>query len=148
MTQIRKTLTVPLPPDAAFRLFTRDINTWWPKKPGGPGTLHMDGHVGGQLSDTGAKGTRRRWGTITRWDPGQALGIAWTHGHNDTPNDEPVSINSVLLVTFTPADTGTRVDLTHTLPNGTTQATLGTTATLWATSLPHYIRQGRARVPA
>lgn len=148
MTPIRKTLTVPLPPDAAFRLFTRDINTWWPKKPGGAGTLHMDDHEGGHLSETGSKGARRRWGTITRWAPGQALGIAWTHGPDDDTTEDCDDRNSVLLVTFTPADTGTRVDLTHTLPPARIQATLGCTATLWATTLPHYIRHCRTRVTA
>ena len=112
---IRKSVTVPLRPDAAFRLFTDGFGDWWPAARGtrraangnAPRKLRVTPGKGGHIEETKPDGEVARWGTILRWQPGAALGIAWNLG---MPEDEA----SEVWITFTPVDTGTRVDLTHT----------------------------------
>src|SRR5690606_21028248 len=88
---------------------------WWPAARGNrpaangnsPRKLRVTPGKGGHIEETKADGEVARWGTILRWQPGAALGIAWYLG---MPEDEA----SEVWITFTPVDTGTRVDLTHT----------------------------------
>jgi len=116
---IRKSVTVPLRPDAAFRLFTDGFGDWWPAARGTrpdsrpaangntPRKLRVTPGKGGHIEETKPDGEVARWGTIVRWQPGATLGIAWYLG---MPEDEA----SEVWITFTPVDSGTRVDLTHT----------------------------------
>ncbi|MBI1416479.1 MAG: hypothetical protein GC146_04575 [Limimaricola sp.] len=106
---IRKTVTVPLRPDAAFDLFTKGLDTWWPKAANGdrrPRKLRLDPRKGGHLTETRADGETARWATVTRWEPGRNLSLAWVHGGDADEASE-------VVVVFTPVDDGTRVDLTH-----------------------------------
>lgn len=111
---IQKTLTVPLRPDQAFRLFTDNLQAWWPvdthSLSAGDGDLPkkvtVDPRAGGFVTETKPDGETGRWATVTRWEPGHALGLSWYVGR---PTEEATD----LLVVFTPVQTGTRVDLTH-----------------------------------
>ena len=111
---IRKTITVPLRPDAAFDLFTDKLGDWWPVEThsisGGQGkrpkAVKVDKKKGGHVTETTADGKAARWATITRWEQGKAFGLSWYVGrHEEEATD--------IMVIFTPIDTGTRVDLVH-----------------------------------
>ena len=111
---IEKTVNVPLRPQEAFALFTRNLADWWPTESHSlsaydgdlPQDVKVDEKEGGYIVETKPSGETGRWGTITRWEPGSALGVSWYVGR---PEDQATD----LLVVFTPTDTGTRVDLTH-----------------------------------
>lgn len=111
---IKKTVTVPLRPDAAFTLFTDRMGDWWPvethsvsgsagKK---PKAVKVDKKKGGHITETKADGEPARWATITRWEPGRAFGLSWYVGRSEAEATD-------IMVTFTPVDTGTRVELVH-----------------------------------
>ncbi len=107
MTPIRKSVTVPLRPDAAFDLFTRDLWQWWPSPANtNAPKVRLDPKMGGRLTGTRPDGSRKTWGKVTTWKPGIAFGMEWHQG-------QPDNTATQLMVTFTPVDTGTRVDLTH-----------------------------------
>lgn len=111
---IRKTVDVPLHPEAAFDLFTSKMQDWWPgethsisgSKGKRPKAIKVDKKKGGHIIETTADGEPARWATITRWEPGRTLGLSWYVGRTE---EEATDI----LVVFTPIDTGTRVDLVH-----------------------------------
>ncbi len=111
---IQKTVTVPLRPQEAFDIFTKDLAAWWPTDShslsAGDGALPEDVSVepreGGQIIETKHDGTTAPWGRITTWQPGAAFGVSW---HVGRPEEQSTDI----LVVFTPTDMGTRVDLTH-----------------------------------
>lgn len=111
---INKTLHVPLRPDAAFDLFTAKLADWWPTDTHSlsavdgalPQDVEVEKRVGGHIIETKPDGETGRWGTITHWDQGRAIGISWYVGCDE---DEATEVT----VVFTPTDTGTRVDLTH-----------------------------------
>ncbi len=114
MTPIVKTLDVPLTPQDAFDLFTKQIGRWWPVDShsisAGSGTLPQDLTLepkqGGKIIETDTKGDPHPWGHITHWSEGARVDINWYVGRD-------VSQATQISVTFTPIDTGTRVDLTH-----------------------------------
>lgn len=127
---VRKTITVPLRPDAAFRLFTQGLAEWWPgdthslsaarqKK---PRDIQVGVRKGEHITEITADGEPARWATITVYEPGNRFAFDWYVGRSE---DEATQVD----VVFTPVDTGTRVDLTH---DGF--ARLGETATAMAES--------------
>ena len=111
---IRKTLTVPMRPEQAFDLFTDKLADWWPVETHSlsaangdlPRDVTVEGREGGRITETRPDGDTAPWGTVTRWEPGRAFGVAWHVGRDASEATD-------LLVVFTPVETGTRVDLTH-----------------------------------
>jgi len=111
---IQKTLHVPLRPQKAFNLFTKNLKDWWPIESHSlsagegeiPQQINLDRHEGGYITETKHDGGTSRWGTITKWDEGRAIGISWYVGRTE---DEATDLD----VVFTPTDMGTRIELTH-----------------------------------
>ncbi len=107
---IEKTLDVPLNPADAFELFTKNMDSWWPKDPfsvtGGSSTVVFPDHNGGDIIETGADGSTNVWGTLTAYDPGKFLAFSWHPGRG--PEEA-----TMVTVEFTETADGTRCDLTH-----------------------------------
>ncbi|MEM9344644.1 MAG: SRPBCC domain-containing protein [Pseudomonadota bacterium] len=109
---IRKSVTVPLPPDDAFALFTAGINRWWPmdthslSSGEGDASVRVEPRVGGRILETLPDGTDAPWATVTTWEPGRRFAARWYVGRSE---DEATTLE----VTFTATEAGTRVDLTH-----------------------------------
>ena len=107
---IRKTLAVPLNPVEAFALFTDDIDMWWPKGShsvsGDKAKLTFPKHKDGEITERSADGTVTVWGKLIAYDPGAYLAFSWHPGR-------PESEATVVTVTFTKTQDGTRCDLTH-----------------------------------
>jgi uncharacterized protein YndB with AHSA1/START domain len=106
------TVTVPLPPDRAFELFTDGIGRWWPWGTHSVGgndrieTIVCEGGLGGRIYERWHDGHEHVWGTITAWDPPAAASFTWRPEHS-TPADTDVTVE------FEPFEEGTRVRLTH-----------------------------------
>ncbi|MBM7068301.1 SRPBCC domain-containing protein [Actibacterium sp. 188UL27-1] len=111
---IHKTITVPLPPDHAFELFTAGINKWWPgdthslsaRDGRAPRQLDVDPHQGGRIWETTHDGKRHAWARITDWQPGRRFAFNWHVGQEEEDATH-------VVVAFSQTKTGTRVDLTH-----------------------------------
>lgn len=110
---VRSSVTVKLPPDAAFRLFTERMSSWWPLAT--HSVFHAEAVavtieplVGGHVYEATADGRTSDWGTITEWLPGERLAMTWHPG-------EQSDLATLVEVTFSDApDGGTQVDLLHT----------------------------------
>jgi DNA-binding transcriptional ArsR family regulator len=111
-TPVTKTRTVPLPPIAAFELFTRRMGEWWPVATHSiageeVATLRFEERVGGRLVEVGNDGSEHSWGEVLAWDPPNRFVISWH------PTPTPTAA-SVLEVRFhAAADGGTRLELEH-----------------------------------
>ena len=113
---IRKTVTVPLPPDQAFELFTERMGEWWPMDTHSVSAssdhdrpakdLRFEAKAGGKVTETLADGSTADWATVTRWAPGEAFELDWYPGQTDAEATR-------VAVTFTAVPDGTRVDLVH-----------------------------------
>lgn len=111
---IRKSVTVPLRPDAAFRLFTEDMGGWWPGETHSvsaaagerPRAIAVTPGAGGHITEETHDGRRARWATVTVYEPGARFAFDWYVGRDETEATQ-------VEVTFTPVEQGTRVDLVH-----------------------------------
>jgi len=106
ISPIRKSLTVPLRPADAFRLFTEGMGDWWPGQSHSvsaaqgrtPREIRVTPKEGGDITEITADGTAARWATITVFEPGRRLVFDWYVGAAD---GEPSQVE----VVFTPVDT-------------------------------------------
>jgi uncharacterized protein YndB with AHSA1/START domain len=114
---VRRTVTVRLSVERAFRLFTDGYDSWWPR------THHIgkspmkraiiEGKTGGRCYAEQEDGTDCPWGQVLVWDPPKRLVLAWQITH-EWGYDPDLSRASEVEVRFTPeADGTTRVDLEH-----------------------------------
>jgi uncharacterized protein YndB with AHSA1/START domain len=108
---IRKSVTVSVPVERAFHVFTEEIATWWPLRTHAvdterSDTVVMEGRVGGRLFERTPEGEEHLWGTIVTWDPPRHITYSWHPGRGDETAQE-------VDITFTQDGDRTRVDIAH-----------------------------------
>lgn len=114
---IRASVTVDCVQERAFRVFTEQMDTWWPLDVHSIAVDDRDGAVkaesvvvegkeGGRIYEVMSDGAEGSWGTILAWEPPSRLLIAWKPNTSDNPPTE-------LEIRFTPRGGRTRVDLEH-----------------------------------
>jgi hypothetical protein len=106
---IRRSIAVSWSPEAAFRRFTAEFATWWPRYTnsiGGPRVTRVvfEPRVGGLIYEEHADGTRFLWGRVTVFDSPRRVAFTFhaTRAESDAQDVD---------VVFTPEGSGTRVDL-------------------------------------
>jgi len=109
---LRKTLSVAVPPERAFEVFTAGIAGWWPMATHSTGkelveTVVLEPREGGRFYERLQDGTENEWGVVTAWEPPERFTSTWHPGY-----DEAEAQN--LDVRFSPEGDGTRVELVHT----------------------------------
>lgn len=112
---VRQTLTVPIPPDSAFRLFTEGFSTWWIGHHIGKAELAevvMESGAGGRWYERGVDGSECDWGKVLVYEPPGRLVLAWQL-NADFEYDPDIARASEVEVRFTAAEGQTRVDFEH-----------------------------------
>lgn len=108
---VSKTVIVRCAVDAAFRTWTEQINTWWPKehsRSGDPGTtVLMENRVGGRLYERTPDGVEHDWGRITAWDPPHHFAYHWYLGSGP---EQPTRVDVHFVAD---GQDGTRVEVSH-----------------------------------
>jgi hypothetical protein len=97
LAPIHRAVSVSWSPDAAFKRFTADFATWWPRKThsiGGPrvSAIVFEQRVGGRIYEEHVDGRRFQWGEI--------------HASRDPSTAQEVELR------FVPEGSGTRLELT------------------------------------
>ena len=110
------TIEVPCNQEKAFGVFVNEMGSWWPldkrsmsiMSVGKPSkSLHVDPKQGGKIVEIGADDTEHHWGTITTYDPHDALIMDF---HMGLPPENA----SLVEVRFTELENErTRVELTQ-----------------------------------
>lgn len=108
---IRKVVTVPLSQNAAFKLFTEGMGTWWPALTHSVAqstatTAGMDARIGGEIYEQTDAG-RVTWGTISAWDAPDGFASTWHPGYGS----ELATQLTVRFIAEGPSTT--RVELEH-----------------------------------
>ena len=108
---IRLSFEVGCPPDRAFRVWTEQIDRWWPADhtvTGGDDLLVvLEPRTGRRIFERTSGGIEHDWGEVTIWEPPRRLGYLW-HLRRDRADATQVEIR------FEPAAAGrTRVDIEH-----------------------------------
>jgi hypothetical protein len=106
---IRRSVSVAWDQAAAFRRFTADFATWWPRSTHSIGgarvaRIVLETHVGGLIYEEHVDGRRFQWGQILEWEAPVRLRFTWH------PSREPATAQEV-EVRFVPEGAGTRVEL-------------------------------------
>jgi uncharacterized protein YndB with AHSA1/START domain len=114
---VRKSITVDATPEEAFRIFTEDFDSWWPRSHHigkSPMTKAIiESGVGGRCYNEQQDGTECDWGSVLAWDPPRRFVMSWQITGN-WQFEPDVARSSEVEVRFTSArDGSTRVDLEH-----------------------------------
>jgi uncharacterized protein YndB with AHSA1/START domain len=106
---IRKSVTVPLPVEKAFRLFTDGVNSWWPVATHSIGGEDIENVTfdpeGKRVYERLKDGTEHDWADIDAWEPPNRFLLAW--------RVNPEKIGTEVEVRFSADGDETRVDLEH-----------------------------------
>jgi uncharacterized protein YciI len=104
---IRREILVDTDPATAFEVFTERLGQWWPLAElsvyGADATVEF---TDGQIIERSADGQPTVWGTVTRWEPPDAVGFSWHPG-------QPAESASHVEVTFAAAAGQTLVAVEH-----------------------------------
>ena len=114
---VRRSIRVRASAERAFQVFTRDMDSWWPR------THHIgnspmkrvvvEGRPGGSVYTEQEDGTVCPWGTVLTWEPPQRFVLAW-QANPEWQLETDLAKCSEVAVQFTPADNGTTlVELEH-----------------------------------
>ena len=115
---IHKAVEVPIGPEDAFRLFTRDIGSWWPVGTHSRAAAEHEAEgitvervefqeaVGGRVIEHLSDGRTLPWAEVLAWDPPASFVLSW---HPSSASRPPTAVE----VRFTPTGSGTRVELEH-----------------------------------
>jgi len=108
---IRLSFEVACAPDRAFRVWTEEIDRWWPADHTVTGSrdlsVVLEPRVGGRIFERTTGGIEHDWGEITVWEPPARLGYLW-HLRRDRGDATEVEITFAAA-----AGGGTRVDIEH-----------------------------------
>ena len=80
-TSVRTSVTVEVPREHAFAVFTERFDTWWPRSHyNGPGELAeavLEPRAGGRWYSRGTDGWVGEWGSVLAWEPPARLVLGW-----------------------------------------------------------------------
>jgi uncharacterized protein YndB with AHSA1/START domain len=98
-----KTITVPVPVDRAFAVFTQEASSWWPQQhvivAGGRESMVFEPGVGGRWYERSADGRERDWGRILAWEQPYRLAMTWRIDGRWQPIDDDEHASEI-TVTF------------------------------------------------
>jgi uncharacterized protein YndB with AHSA1/START domain len=111
MTPLVKEVTVAVPVERAWAVFTDDMASWWPvethaMEPERVRAIVFEARPGGRVFERWTDGTEWSWGEVDLCEPPHRVRFSWRPNH-----DRPASTE--VEVTFTPSDAGTNVRLEH-----------------------------------
>jgi len=106
---IVRSVSVSWDPEAAFRRFTAEFESWWPWRSHSIGgkcvkRLVFECRPGGLIFEEHADGRRFQWGKVLEWQPPARVKFSWH------PSRDPASAQEV-EVSFHPEGSGTRLEL-------------------------------------
>lgn len=80
-TPVRKEIIVEAPRERAFRVFTENMEAWWPREHHiGASPMKravLETRLHGRWYEVGEDGTECEWGKVLVWDPPARVVLAW-----------------------------------------------------------------------
>ena len=117
MNEVRVSITVAAPVEKAWRVYTEQYGSWYPKEhylgDAPAETVVIEPHAGGRWYERQADGSEPEWGRVLAWEPPHRLLLSWTTGAGWKPDPDPTHWSEVEVLFTAVASGGTRVDLEH-----------------------------------
>jgi len=113
---VRKTITVEVPAERAFTVFTEQMGSWWPLEDKSIGsapaaTVVVEPRAGGRWYERGVDGSESDWGHVLAYEPPSRLLLGWQISA-DWKHD--ATLHTEVEVRFVAeGDHRTRVELEH-----------------------------------
>ncbi|HET8655108.1 MAG TPA: SRPBCC family protein [Longimicrobiaceae bacterium] len=115
--RIRRSFSVPVAPDEAFRVFTQDFSRWWPAEYTWSGPvlqwIGLEPHPGGACFERGPHGFRCDFGRVLQWHPSERLVLSWQISPSRTPEPDPERASEIEMCFLAEETQGTRVEFEH-----------------------------------
>jgi uncharacterized protein YndB with AHSA1/START domain len=114
---LRGTITVAVPVDQAFRVFTDSFNSWWPAQyhigQADMAEAILEPREGGRWYERGVDGSECDWGRVLTWQPPHRLVVTWQINGGWQYDPDPDRASEI-EVRFTPdGPDQTTVELEH-----------------------------------
>jgi len=78
---IQRTITIDLPIERAFRVFTESFNSWWPPEyhigQAEMAEAILEQRQDGRWYERGVDGSECDWGRVLAWEPPHRLLVTW-----------------------------------------------------------------------
>lgn len=108
---IRKSITVDVPAETAFQVFTEEAASWWPLATKSVGqqdavALVIEPCIGGRVYERVRSGEEHEWGEILAWEAPRRLVFTWHPGRAPDTSQE-------VEIRFTASGGQTEVSLEH-----------------------------------
>lgn len=113
---VRKTVTVPVGADEAWRIFVEHPMEWWPAHHvfvEERCALTIEPRVGGRYYEQGADGSVVDWGRIVEWDAPRRLTMTWRMGPGWRPVHDDDAASLIVVEVTALDDDHAEVALTH-----------------------------------
>jgi uncharacterized protein YndB with AHSA1/START domain len=98
---IRRTLTVHVPIERAFAIFTERFEAWWPREYTWGGevleSIGIECREGGLCYEAGPNGFSCHWGRVLVWDPPHRLVLSWQISPERAPQPNPAKASEIEL---------------------------------------------------
>jgi hypothetical protein len=96
---IRRSITVSWDQETAFRKFTADFASWWPRRTHSIGGEYLEQIVfeqreGGRIYEEHRDGRRFQWGEVVVWEPPRRVKFLW-HPSRDPSTAQEVELEFV-----------------------------------------------------
>jgi uncharacterized protein YndB with AHSA1/START domain len=114
---LRTSVSVSIPPERAFALFTDGLARWWIPEftwsgPDALARIGIEPHEGGLCYELSSYGLRLDWGRVLTWEAPHRLSFTWHISPQRLPQPDAAHASQV-AVQFRSADAGTKVELEH-----------------------------------
>jgi uncharacterized protein YndB with AHSA1/START domain len=114
-TTVRKSVTVEVPVEKAFRVFTDQIDAWWNRAhhigSADVERVVLEPRVGGRWYEIGVDGSECDWGRVVEWEPPGRLVLGWQISSDWRYDPDLLTRVEVRFVAVGPDRT--RVELEH-----------------------------------
>jgi hypothetical protein len=115
---VRKSITVDVPQQRAFDVFTGRMTEWWPLESHHIGAQPAQEAVleprdGGRWYERAADGSECEWGRVLAWSPPERVTLAWMIGPTWQYDPDPATATEVEVRFVAEGEARTRVELEH-----------------------------------
>jgi uncharacterized protein YndB with AHSA1/START domain len=114
---VRGKITIDVPVEHAFRVFTSSFDSWWPRE------FHIgqaeiaeaiiEPRQGGRWYERGIDGSECDWGRVLVWEPPHRLVITWQINGHWQFDPDPARASEVEVLFSADGPEQTTVELTH-----------------------------------
>ncbi|HYW25187.1 MAG TPA: SRPBCC family protein [Terriglobales bacterium] len=110
-------ITVDVPIERAFRVFTESIDTWWPREyhigQAEMAEAIMEPRAGGRWYERGTDGSECDWGRVLAWEPPHRLVVTWQINGQWQFDPDPAHASEVEVRFVADGPQRTTVELMH-----------------------------------